>query len=116
MEGILKCETNTALCTDCKELNLDESELVIGRYGIKMCKHISWDAASITQQNLEQISDQDALKVAELLGGASHFTKESQIAQVKELLVKRYNGVTNISGYSWYKAWKYLESQNYQID
>lgn len=65
---------------------------------------------------LEEISDQDALKVAELLGGASHLSKESQISQVKKLLKQRHNAVTNITGMSWYKAWKYLESNGYKID
>ncbi len=50
-------------------------------------------------KSLADITDDDCLGFAEKLGGVSHLSKTTQIHQVKELLAKIHNGVTNISGY-----------------
>lgn len=69
-------------------------------------------------KQLSELTDQDALKVSEILGGASHLSKEGQIHQCKELIATNnlYKQQTNIPGIKWYRALKYLESKGYQID
>lgn len=67
-------------------------------------------------KNLENITNFEAIEVAELLGSSSHLSDDSKIHQVKELLERRWNMQTNIPGIRWYRVWKYLEAQGYQID
>lgn len=68
------------------------------------------------KKNLLEMTNEDALTVAALLGGASHLSEEGRIHQVKELMERRYNMQTNIAGVDWYRAWMYLVSKGYDID
>lgn len=68
-------------------------------------------------KQLSQITDKDALEVANLLGGASHLSEQGRIFQCKEIIAtnKLYNTQTNIPGIGWYRAFAYLKSQGYKI-
>ncbi len=69
-------------------------------------------------KSIEQLTDEDALEVSKLFGGAGHLCDDSRIAQTMELLTTNafYNRQTNIAGINWYRAFKYLESKGYKID
>jgi len=67
-------------------------------------------------QNLDEISDTEAIVAANILGGADHITNESKIHQFKELMKGRFNKQTNIPGQRWYRVFKYLERQGYKIE
>jgi hypothetical protein len=65
----------------------------------------------------QKISDEHALEVSRILGGASHLSKESQIAQLKDLLSSPnfYNKQTNVSASSWLKAFQYMQGVGYAL-
>lgn len=65
----------------------------------------------------QKISDEHALVVSRILGGASHLSKESQIAQLKDLLSSPnfYNKQTNVSASSWLKAFQYMQGVGYAL-
>lgn len=67
---------------------------------------------------IKELTDADALKVAELISGWPVMSDESKIHQVKDLIAtnKLYNNQTNIPGMKWYRIFKYLESAGYIID
>lgn len=67
-------------------------------------------------KKITELTDIDALAVANIFG--SHLSDESKICECKELLTtnRLYNLQTNISGIKWYRAFKYLEAQGYQIE
>jgi len=67
-------------------------------------------------KKLEAITDEDAIKASEILGGVGHISNEAKIHQLKELLSKYHNGQTNIPGYNWYKLFQFLEKELYIID
>jgi hypothetical protein len=68
-------------------------------------------------KSLQDITNADLIKISELLGGATHLSAEAQISQAKELFTtnRLYNQQTNIPGIRWYRAFKYLEQQGYDI-
>lgn len=68
-------------------------------------------------KKITELTDADALEVANIIGGANHLSEDSRIYQMKDLLTtnRLYNAQTNIFGISWFKAFKYLESKGYQI-
>ena len=67
-------------------------------------------------KHLETITDQEALKAIDIVGGASHLSNDSKIHQFKELMEGRFNKQTNIPGIRWYRMFKYLESKGYKIE
>ncbi len=93
-----------------KELNMEEYTLVD--------LDINDATENIGLFPLSELTDEDALAVAKLLGGASHLSDEGQIHQAKELITTNnlYRQQTNIPGIYWYRAFKYLESKNYIIE
>jgi hypothetical protein len=72
---------------------------------------------STALQELDQISDEDALAVAEIFGSMPNISDESKIAQVKQLLVGNamYTKQTNIPAIKWYHAFEYLKQRSYKI-
>ncbi|HWY09701.1 MAG TPA: hypothetical protein VN026_00175 [Bacteroidia bacterium] len=66
---------------------------------------------------LSTITDEDAIEASSIIGGASHLSKESQIAQLKELfsLPSFFVNQTNISGYKWLQCIQYLQSKGYDL-
>lgn len=67
-------------------------------------------------KDISEITNEHCLIVADIFGNSRHISDESKIFQVKEVISKLHNGVTNISGYSWYKFFKFCEDNNYKID
>jgi hypothetical protein len=68
------------------------------------------------QNNLTNITDAHCIELAEILGVVHHLSEVAKITQVKQLIERRYNGVTNLSGMSWYKGFKFLEQKGYKIE
>lgn len=64
------------------------------------------------------MSDEDLLKVGEIIGGLSNVSNESNINYIKSHICtnKFYNAVTNIPGYKWYEAFEYIKSKGYTIE
>lgn len=67
-------------------------------------------------KSLDDITDEDALKVAEILGGTGSISDEAKIHQVKEVLKGRFNKVTNIPGIAWCRLFEYLKKNGYKIE
>lgn len=65
-----------------------------------------------------QLTDEDALEVANILGGVSELPSDSKIEHVRNLFCtnKLFCGQTNIPGIVWYRVFKYLESKEYHIE
>src|ERR1700741_2755888 len=85
---------------------------------IDLCDDKSGDySTQIILKPISDISDEHALKVSELFGGASHLSKESQISQVKQVLSSPnfWINVTNITGASWLKVFQYLQFEGYDL-
>jgi len=66
---------------------------------------------------LSAITDEDAVAVATILGGANHLSDDAKINQVHNLLSSPniYHKVTNISGIGWLKAFQYLQENGYDM-
>lgn len=73
--------------------------------------------AKLILKPLSTITDEDALDVSTIAGGASHLSKESQIHQAKELLtdVFLFTKQTNIVGVSWFGISQFLQSEGYDL-
>ena len=70
-----------------------------------------------TSRSIESLTDDELFNAAQILGGASHLSRESVIAQSKELLLSNrlYNGQTNIPGINWLRLAVYLQSIGIQL-
>jgi hypothetical protein len=66
-------------------------------------------------RKLTSILDEESVEAAEVLGGASHLSRDSQIHQVKELMRTIYHKQTNIPGYRWMELTRYLLSKGFDI-
>lgn len=66
---------------------------------------------------ITSMSNEDALVVANIFGGASHLSEEGRAHQAKELFITYdfRNKVTTISAASWLKAFQYLLSKGYDL-
>lgn len=120
-----------------KEIKLNEIAMIFGPYfGQKVYRNIHWSdklPTSVLDEyclnvyglkngyleltHYEKISDEHALEVSRILGGASHLSKESQIVQLKDLLSSPnfYNKQTNVSASSWLKAFQYMQRNGYAL-
>lgn len=58
----------------------------------------------------ERLTNEQRLEVAQIIGGADRFSKEAQIAQVKEILCRMHNMQTNLTGLKWFKVFQYLKT------
>lgn len=119
------------------EINLNDVAIIFGQYfGQKVYRNIHWVESMPTSTlgencfkhehikdgyleltHYQKISDEHALEVSRILGGASHLSKESQIAQLKDLLSSPnfYNKQTNVSASSWLKAFQYMQRNGYAL-
>ena len=59
--------------------------------------------------HIDKITDEHALELSKIIGGANHLSNESQIFQLKQLFK------TNISASRWLKAFQYLYSKSYAL-
>jgi hypothetical protein len=66
-------------------------------------------------KRLSDMSEEDAISIAEILGGASHLTRDSQIHQVKELLTDIHHKQTNVPGYRWMMLTVFLLKKGYWL-
>lgn len=68
-------------------------------------------------KNITELTDEDALKVFDIMGSGNPISDESKIFQIKDLLTtnKFYNQQTNLPGNTWLKIFKYLKSAGYSI-
>ena len=66
---------------------------------------------------LEQIGDEDAINVFNIIGISTHLSDESKAIQCKELFTTNdfYTKQTNISASSYLKAFQYLQSKGYAL-
>lgn len=64
---------------------------------------------------LSAVTDEEAQEAAEILGGASHISKEGQIRQFKELIERIYNMQTNIPGMRWIRLTVFLLSRGFDL-
>lgn len=64
---------------------------------------------------LSDMTEEDAVESAGILGGASHLSRESQIFQIKELFQNIHHGQTNVPGYRWMQLTVYLLSKGYWL-
>jgi hypothetical protein len=64
---------------------------------------------------LSSITEEEAFEFSQIIGGASHLSRESQISQVKYLLTAKWNAQTNISGAIWVLAFKFLLEKRFDL-
>ncbi len=76
-----------------------------------------WKGIKIRLKPISDLKDEHALKVSELVGGASHLTPESQIIQAKRLFESPafYVNQTNIKAFGWLQAFQFLQSKGYDL-
>ncbi len=120
-----------------KIIELNKIAMIFGPYfGQKVYRNVLWSDNLPTSElnenclnvdglkngyleltHYQKISDEHALAVSRILGGASHLSKESQIAQLKDLLSSPnfYNKQTNVSASSWLKAFQYMQRNGYAL-
>ena len=67
--------------------------------------------------HIDKITDEHALELSKIIGGANHLSNESQIFQLKQLFSSPnfYVNQTNISASRWLKAFQYLYSKSYAL-
>lgn len=64
---------------------------------------------------LSSMTDEECLEFAAIIGGASHLSEETVIAQARMLLTERLHRQTNISGHDWILATKYFLSKGFDV-
>lgn len=60
------------------------------------------------------LTDDECLKGSEIIGGASHLSKESQVYQFREIFKDLFWRQTNVSGKRWFELYEYFKSINVQ--
>jgi hypothetical protein len=66
-------------------------------------------------RSLSDMTEEEAAEVADILGNASHLSKESKIAQVMEILPRLLHMQTNVWGINWIKLTVYLLSKGFDL-
>lgn len=66
---------------------------------------------------IEDISDDDAIEVFNIIGISNHLSNESKAIQCKELFATNrfYNQQTNIPAIGYLRAFQYLQSKGYAL-
>lgn len=67
--------------------------------------------------SLANITDEDAIACANLLGNCSHLSDLAKVSQIRELLTTNYfyTKQTNITANQWLKLFDYLRSNGYAL-
>jgi hypothetical protein len=75
----------------------------------------SYEEVKLILRPLSDMTGDECIKVASILGVSSHLSNESKIFQVKELMADIFHKQTNIPGYRWMQLTKYLLSKGFDL-
>lgn len=100
-------------------LGCEVANSLTGRHGLlfEVVRGRDLDNIKPILRPLSDMTDEEALKCGEILGGMSHLSNDSIIHQIKDLIGtnKLYTMQTNISGIKWIYLTPFLLKQSFDI-